>query len=291
MQRTTFAVAGHKFGIESKEENILSLLPNLTPFVTEQPTEPLLFTIVVDDSLIPSWQGTKLGHYPCPSASFDVYHQDSGAYRILVSTEDNIPCAFIVSDDEHKHFTITTRGSNTQRTFGLNNSLMVIYTLCTSPHNTLLMHSAVVENNGKGYMFVGVSGQGKSTHCNMWVEHIEGSTLINDDNPIIRIDEHGTPIVYGSPWSGKRPIYKNVHYPIGGIATIEQHKENKMRKENIPTAFGIILSSCSTFKFDKNIHMNVCGTITNLLEKIPVHTLFCRPDKEAAEVSSKTFGV
>ena len=93
------------------------------------------------------------------------------------------------------------------------------------------------------------------------------------------------------PWSGKRPIYKNVHYPIGGIAAIEQHKENKMRKENIPTAFGIILSSCSTFKFDKNIHMNVCGTITNLLEKIPVHTLFCRPDKEAAEVSSKTFGV
>lgn len=289
MNKSTFAVAGHHFCIET-DDDILSLLPNLEPFVTDEGTEAPLFTVTVDNSLIPSWRGTKIGHFPCPSTIFDVYRQDSGAYRILVSSDDEIPCAFIVSDDEHKQFTITTRGNRTQRTFGLNNSLMVIYTLCTAPHNTLLMHSAVVEKEGRGYMFVGVSGQGKSTHCNMWVEHIEGSTLINDDNPVIRIDKDGTPVVYGSPWSGKRPIYKNVHYPIGGIAAIEQDKENRIRKEHVPIAFGIMLSSCSTLKFDKKIHMAICGTVTSILEKIPVHTLFCRPDKEAAEVSSKAFG-
>ena len=74
------------------------------------------------------------------------------------------------------------------------------------------------------------------------------------------------------------------------MAAIEQAKENRIRKEAIPVAFGIMLSSCSTLKFDKQIHMNVCKTISDTLERVPVHTLFCRPDKEAAEVSSKTFG-
>ena len=286
----TFAIAGHYFSIETKEDNLLELLPNLTPFVVDEAKEEKLFSATVDNDLIPTWIGTKIGHFPCPSATFDVYRQDNGAYRILVSNEHDIPCAFIVSDCENRNFTIATRGNASQVTFGLNNSLMVIYTLCSAPYRTLLMHSAVVEKGGKGYMFLGASGQGKSTHSNMWVEHIEGSTLINDDNPIVRIDNDGTPIVYGSPWSGKRPIYKNVHYPIGGMAAIEQAKENRIRKEAIPVAFGIMLSSCSTLKFDKQIHMNVCKTISDTLERVPVHTLFCRPDKEAAEVSSKTFG-
>ena len=171
-------------------------------------------------------------------------------------------------------------------TFGLNNALMVIFTMCSATHNTLLMHSSVVENEGKGYMFLGVSGQGKSTHSDLWVKHIPGSTLINDDNPVVRIADDGTPIVYGSPWSGKRPIYKNVHYPIGGFASIEQKKENRIHKESIPVAFGIMLNSCSTLKFDKQIHLAVCQTASKVLERIPVHTLQCRPDKEAAEVSS-----
>jgi hypothetical protein len=97
--------------------------------------------------------------------------------------------------------------------------------------------------------------------------------------------------VYGSPWSGKRPIYMNVHYPIGGMAAIEQDKKNWIRKENIPTAFGIMLCSCSTLKFDKEIHISICSTITKVLERIPVHTLFCRPDEEAALLSSSTFGL
>ena len=168
---------------------------------------------------------------------------------------------------------------------------MVIFTMCTAPHKTLLMHSATVENGGKGYMFLGASGQGKSTHSNMWVEFIKGSTLINDDNPVIRIADDGTPVVYGSPWSGKRPIYKNVHYPIGGMAAIEQDKTNHIRKESIPTAFGIMLSSCSTLKFDKEIHIFICSTISKLLEKITIHTLFCLPDEEAARLSSSTFGL
>lgn len=287
MYKNCFSIAGHQFTISTFEEEAVSILPNLKPFMIEECNGPL-FEIVVDNSINPSWRGTRVGHFPCPSASFEVYKLDSGAYQILVLTDNNIPCAFVQSDDEYKQFTIATRGNRSNMTFGLDNSLMVIFTLCTAPHRTLLMHSSVVENNGKAYMFLGASGQGKSTHSDLWVKHIEGSTLINDDNPVLRIDKSGTPIIYGTPWSGKRPIYKNVQYPIGGMAAIEQEKENKIRKEPIPNAFGIMLCSSSTLKFDKRVHMEICSTITKVLEHTAIYTLSCRPDKEAAELSHST---
>lgn len=290
MQTNRFKVAEHLFEINMKQGEVLTMIPSLEPFLTEDESAPL-FSLTVDNSIAPSWRGTRVGFFPCPSASFEVYRQDDGAYQILVLEDGKIPCAFVQSDSEYRNFSIATRGSRQDMAFGLENSLMVIYTLCTASHETLLVHSSVVENNSKGYMFLGVSGQGKSTHSDMWVNHIPGSTLINDDNPVIRIAADGTPIVYGSPWSGKRPIYKNVHYPIGGFASIEQEKENRIHKESIPVAFGILLSSCSTMKFDKDIHIKICGTVSKVLERVPVHTLYCRPDKEAAEVSSNAFGV
>ena len=290
MQTNRFKVAEHLFEINMKQGEVLTMIPSLEPFLTEDEGSPL-FSLTVDNDIAPSWRGTRVGFFPCPSASFEVYRQDNGGYQILVLEDGKIPCAFIQSDSEYRNFSIATRGSRQDMAFGLENSLMVIYTLCTASHETLLVHSSIVENNSKGYMFLGVSGQGKSTHSDMWVNHIPGSTLINDDNPVIRIAADGTPLVYGSPWSGKRPIYKNVHYPIGGFASIEQEKENRIRKESIPVAFGILLSSCSTMKFDKDIHIKICGTVSKVLERVPVHTLYCRPDKEAAEVSSNAFGV
>lgn len=290
MQKRYFTIARHNFAITTLEGDILSLLPNLTPFERDE-SDDLLFEIISDNNIQPSWCGSKVGTFPCPSAKFEVYRKDDNAYQILTMNEYGTPCAFMQSDAERRKFTITTRGTENDARFGFNNTLMVIFTMCTAPHKTLLMHSATVENGGKGYMFLGASGQGKSTHSNKWVEHIAGSTLINDDNPVIRIDDDGTPVVYGSPWSGKRPVYMNVQYPIGGLAAIEQDKKNWIRKENIPTAFSIMLCSCSTLKFDKDIHIFICSTITKVLERIPIHTLFCRPDEEAALLSSSTFGV
>ena len=291
-QQSTIAnyiVGGHPIRITMKGGNIAEKFPTMEPFKVDEIGEPL-FTINVDNSIIPSWQGSRVGTFPCPSATFEVYRQSNGAYQVLI-LNDNAPAAFIESDAEYKNFTVTSRGDENLQLFGLSNAAMLIFTMSTAGHDTLLMHSSTVENGGKAYMFLGKSGQGKSTHSDLWVEHIAGSTLINDDNPIIRIAPDGTPTVYGSPWSGKRPIYKNVHYPIGGFAAIEQEKENNIRRESIPTAFGILLSSTSTMKFDKEIHLKICSTVSKVLSKVPVHTLGCRPDAEAAQMSSKTFGL
>ena len=48
-------------------------------------------------------------------------------------------------------------------------------------------------------MFLGKSGTGKSTHARMWLKYIQGTDLVNDDNPVVRVANDGTAVVYGSP--------------------------------------------------------------------------------------------
>lgn len=291
MHNTNYTVAGHTFRINHSFEKIEEILPSYEPFrCDDTETEPL-FTITIDDTIQPCWQGERMGFFPCNTANFEVYRQGESNYQILIMNESNIPCAFMQTYETAKKIVLATRGSHNLRKFGINNAIMLAYTINTATQGTLLMHSSVIEHNGKGYMFLGESGRGKSTHSDLWVRHIPGSTLINDDNPVVRISPNGTPLVYGSPWSGKLPIYKQAHCPIAGFAEIEQHRENRMQRKNIPSAFSTLLSSCSTMKFDRRIHLSICGTISKILERIPVYTLQCRPDQEAVEVSSNTFGV
>lgn len=146
----------------------------------------------------------------------------------------NSPCAFIETDEEYKNISVTTRGTDAQKAFGVNNSMMLIYTICTAQHNTLLVHSSVVENSGKAYMFLGKSGQGKSTHSDMWVKHIEGSTLINDDNPVIRIADDGTPIVYGSPGAANARYTKTCNTPLAALQPLSRRRRTASRGKKYP---------------------------------------------------------
>ncbi len=48
---------------------------------------------------------------------------------------------------------------------------------------------------------------------------------MNDDNPIIRFID-GEPYIYGSPWSGKTPCYRNVKAKLGAITRIDRDSSN-----------------------------------------------------------------
>lgn len=84
------------------------------------------------------------------------------------------------------------------RKLAIDNALMVLFALATAPHKTVLFHAAVVSHQDKAYMFLGKSGTGKSTHARLWLTYIEGTALVNDDNPVVRINDN-VATVYGSP--------------------------------------------------------------------------------------------
>ena len=173
--------------------------------------------------------------------------------------------------------------------FALNNSLMVLYALATAGLGTALFHSAVVNYKGRGYMFLGKSGTGKSTHARLWLKHIEGSELMNDDNPVVRFFDDGNggaprAVVYGSPWSGKTPCYRNVQAPVGGIVLLSQAPYNKIARLKGVQAYAALVTSISGKRWDKSVADGLHATENALAKNVPVWHLECLPDEAAAQL-------
>jgi hypothetical protein len=169
--------------------------------------------------------------------------------------------------------------------FCIDNALMLLFAFRTAPLMTLEMHAAVVvRGDGRGYLFLGHSGTGKSTHARMWLQAFPDTWLLNDDNPILRVMEDGEVRVYGSPWSGKTPCYNNAYARVGGIIKLSQAPHNQIRKLSLPEAYAYILSSASGLKIERQMTDNMYNTIRDIITQVGCYHMECLPNTEAAEV-------
>ena len=285
MQSQHYTVAGHTFTVCLPEGEEGIVLSSYEPFAVDTVPHAVapLFTLVVDDMFYPTAKGATLGEFDCGAADFSVYRLPDGSYQMLISPPGGQYCGLLQASPEFSQGTIATRGNDSVRTFAVNNALMLMYAFASADQYTLLVHASVIKNDRWGYLFLGKSGTGKSTHSGLWLKHIAGSELLNDDNPVVRIEEGGAK-VYGSPWSGKTPCYKNDSALIGAFVQIKQKPENHIERELPLQAFAVLLPSMSTMKWDKRVYRGVCDSVGKLIEKVPLYTLGCRPDQEAAEV-------
>ena len=164
-------------------------------------------------------------------------------------------------------------------------ALWLGYGLMTIPYQTLAIHSSCIVCRNQAVLFLGESGTGKSTHTCLWREHIDGAVLLNDDSPMVRVEE-GKVWVYGSPWSGKTPCYKAERYELKGCVRLSQAPYNRMRKLSVLEAYGAIHPSCAPeFAYDDALYDEVSRTIGEILSVVPVYHLECLPDEDAARLS------
>lgn len=171
--------------------------------------------------------------------------------------------------------------------FGFNNALMIAFAFSGAYHKTLAMHSSVVCKDGTAYMFLGRSGTGKSTHSALWLKTFEGFHLLNDDNPVLRVKDNGL-WVYGSPWSGKTPCYRQERARVGGIVMLEQAPANRMWKEDVPEALASLMISCSLMVWDRPSYNALVDTMSDVIGRVGVHHLQCLPDQDAARLCRNT---
>ena len=167
-------------------------------------------------------------------------------------------------------------------------ALWVAYGLMTLRRDTLAIHSSCIVYQDKAVLFLGESGTGKSTHTRLWREHIEGAVLLNDDSPMIRVEE-GKVWAYGSAWSGKTPCYKQERYELVACVRLSQAPYNRIQKLSVLQAYGAIHPSCAPeFAYDDALYDEVSRIIGQILSVVPCYHLACLPDREAALLSCKT---
>ena len=276
MMTRHYKVAGHTFTVSGKDE-LFEQMGNYEPFECEG-GEPL-FSLTIERGVVPEytevyrqeegWWGTIIyGHTVLGNEVFE-YMERTRSKGCLV-----------LSKDYHEGWLIMTGDISTKM---LNRSLMIMYALATAEKDTLLLHAVVVSCEGKGYLFLGPSSVGKSTHARLWQEHIKGTELINDAFPVVR-DE----MVYGSPWGGwKTPCYRNVSYPIGGIVALSQAPYNKIHRLSGLEAYMNLFVSASK-GFDTRNADGLHQTEERLASTIPMWHLECLPDEAAARLCHDT---
>lgn len=166
--------------------------------------------------------------------------------------------------------------------------LWIMFGLCITPLHAIAIHSSTIHWSDGAALFLGESGTGKSTHTRLWRENIAGAELLNDDSPIIRL-YRGQPTVFGSPWSGKTPCYKQEHYPIRGLVRLSQAPHNHIRPLRVIQAIGALLPSCPpSFAHDPQLQDAICETLSQIIARAPVYHLECLPNPDAAHLSHHT---
>ena len=268
--------------------NGMHLIPSLEPFRVNHLKGHIFFHLTIDDSLrpCPKEQRKRIRAFDTGNGDTIVDKLDNGGYQYIIKDINGAPCCLLQTNKDFSDCRCALNGNFNMRNFGLNNALMLIFAFAGSRHQTLLLHASLVRQNGYGYAFIAKSGTGKSTQVSMWLRYLPGCDLMNDDNPILRIID-GTPYIYGSPWSGKTPCYRNVKAKLGAITRIDRAEKNSVEKLTPVEAFASLLPSCSSMKWDKDIFNNICDIISHTIELIDLYTLHCLPNKEAAEVCNK----
>lgn len=290
MQAHNFKVAELNVRIvfADSEKNNIKLLPSFTPFSTEAFKEDLFFQLTVDDQLrpIPKEERKHIRNFDTGNGDTIVDKLEDGGYQYIIKDIKGADCCLLITNKDFSDCRCALNGNYNMRSFGLNNALMLIFAFAGAHKQTLLIHASLVRNNNFGYAFIAKSGTGKSTQVSMWLRHIAGSDLMNDDNPIIRcIDNEFW--IFGSPWSGKTPCYRNIKARLGAITRIDRATINSVDKLPPIQAFASLLPSCSSMKWDSDIYNAICDTITKIVETTGIYTLHCLPNKEAAEVCYK----
>ena len=273
---------------KDSDKNGMHLLPSFEPFRAKNDGQNLFFHLTLDDTLrpIPKDQRERIRTFDTGNGDTVVDQTADGGYQYIIKDLRGHECCLLIANKDFSECHCALNGSYNMRKFGLNNALMLIFAFAGSQQDTLLIHASLVRQNGYGYPFIAKSGTGKSTQVSMWLRHIPGCDLMNDDNPIIRIID-GEAYIFGGPWSGKTPCYRNVKAKLGAITRIDRAEENSIEKLPPVEAFASFLPSCSTMKWDEDIFERICDTVTRIIELTPIYTLHCLPNKEAAILCNK----
>lgn len=284
MKELYYKVAEHVFSLAlGTRGDLLCDLRQYEPFVTD-PTEDVVFSLQIVDMPISTEGFMDEMHQEEEGQEIIAGHLPTGEPYFEFLLEGKRSAVLICSQDYQR----ARLSLEEYPQFGVNNAIMVMYALATSNKRTALFHSSVVSYQGRGYMFLGHSGTGKSTHSSLWLKYIEGTELVNDDNPVVRILEDGEVRVYGTPWSGKTPCYRNVSYPVGAIVKLSQAPYNEIQRLKGIKAYAAVVPSISGKRWDRQLAEGLHETENLIAQYVPVWHLDCLPDEAAAQLCNKT---
>ena len=149
----------------------------------------------------------------------------------------------------------------------------------------LQFHAATIEDEGRGILFLGPSGIGKTTQAERWAQ-FRGSTIINGDIGFVQRTTEGY-LAWGTPWHGSSPYCLNASAPLKALVVLKQAPCNTLREL---TGFEKVAEVSSHVFYPTWLEdgMDLCSdTLNHLLSDLPVYRLDNRADEEAVALLAR----
>ena len=167
--------------------------------------------------------------------------------------------------------------------------LLAVYRkLCEGlvPFGIFLLHGSAVAVDGEAYIFIALSGTGKSTHTALWRRVLSEEhevVMVNDDKPLIRVTEQAV-FVCGTPWNGVHRLSENVCVPVKAICVLDRAAENRIEPVDAAKAFPVFLRQ-SYRPSDPALLIQLLDLLGEVRHRVSFYHLGCNMEPEAAELA------
>lgn len=151
-----------------------------------------------------------------------------------------------------------------------------------------VVHSAGLVLGGRGIVFPGVSGAGKSTFARLAGAR-SGWEALSDDRTVLRLLD-GKPTVDGTPWPGEGLVAENRRAPLAALLFLEKGTENEVRHITPPECLSRLFPVISIPWFDREILPQALSACEAIAETVPGAVLAFRPEAEAAAAVENFLG-
>jgi hypothetical protein len=138
-----------------------------------------------------------------------------------------------------------------------------------------LLHASGLISEDLGWLFVGMSGAGKSTMAKIW--QAAGKKILGDDRIILR-RRNGVLRIYGTPWPGELGIASPDSAPLRSIFFLEKSSRNVIRPVPPMEAVTRLLACSFPPLYNKQGMEFILDFFSQVILKIPCYELGFVPE-------------
>jgi hypothetical protein len=146
----------------------------------------------------------------------------------------------------------------------------------------LVLHACGVARRGRGIVFCGVSGAGKTTTARLWARHRRSSRILSDDRLVLR-RRGGRWRVFGTPWHGSGRHASPESALLEAIFFLRASPTTTVRRLAAPEAAARLLARSFPPPWDAAAMERALETCARAVRAVPAYELRFRPDLSAIE--------
>ena len=152
----------------------------------------------------------------------------------------------------------------------------------------LPIHASAIRINNQAILLSGPSKSGKSTQTKFFLEVEENASIINEDKPLIRIEDNKVYIL-GSPWSGKDVINNNLKLPLKAIFFLNKCDNSSIDIIPNKDKLKILLKNIHRPGDETNIN-HMVDVLKTIVEETNIYQFNCENNLNSARILNSFLG-